>query len=688
MSQPEAQAPPAARTASLAALPAILALATALIWWRVPMERGVWFDDLFTMRAALVPWEGFEGAMRYEIMTPLYHMVLRGYFAVLAALGVETSVFAARLLGLALHLGAVSVLWFLLRRAFGARLGGLMTLLFAVSQQSLDTLLNVRGYALGVPAMAVATGCWMAALLAEPLADAAAERSRQKRLWTAYGLLAAVALWCHPISGAILALLAAGWFALAWPERARRPGALPFAFAAQALAAGSALPWVAWESLNALRRAAALAGDWRWDPSAGGVIQTLFEYYIYGQMPREDFTGGLYYALGVAVFALPAGAAAVAAFERRSGPPPGRAAAGFAFLCAAALANASILALVDALGIAGTYHPPRYPVFASPAWLFGIAGLAHWAAKRAGARLPWEYLVALLLLAAAPDANNRRDHVPSKIGIATWSEGKPGLFPPPGAPLFLRDTEMAKMLPRFYARWEPRPIAALSGLPDSEVDATILQLDTFRERERDIEAFFFLLRRGVFAESLEKHEANECAYRLRGVRHERLRGWFAEPRAWWPKSPVPASAVSRAMPHDMLARRGWAVPAVEEDSTVRVWTSSTLVSIPFDTPLPPGRWVAGIRGERWARPEPATEVLVRVYLGEGVTEQRMMLPEGDFLIPLPLEVAGEPVELRVEVAHALWRDGDKPREDGTWQGFGWLFHGAWVSPAPEPPPVP
>lgn len=187
------------------AFAAVLAVALALRLfeaWRTPL----WFDEIFTLRAARLPLPAMLGMLGTDIHPPLPTLLLAGW----RALGGEAAPWL-KLLPIATGVATVAVLYGFAADLFGRRAGLLAAALLAVHRTHVYVSQELRSYALLTLALTLAAwGAWRWA----------ARRPRGAALYVGG---AALALHTHYLGGLVLAFLGAWgpWAVRGAPRRWR-----------------------------------------------------------------------------------------------------------------------------------------------------------------------------------------------------------------------------------------------------------------------------------------------------------------------------------------------------------------------------------------------------------------------------------------------------------------------------------
>ncbi len=359
--------------------------------WRAGLESTVWMDETYTLLLVERPAAAVVRLTAHDSHPPLYYLALHGWLAAGRALGVEPGILWARSLNLLLWAVAAGAAWVIARRRFGPAAGPLVAWSVAGAAGLAQMAQDARSYGFASAGLAV---CFL--LLLEPSGEPGARREAGR--WSLYAAAAAFALWSHLLSGLVLACLGLLWAGLAL-TRPRRIRALVPAVAANAVALGLFLPWLARvpRQLAYLER---VGTGWMTPATWTNLLLTLVWWLPLGRLgipsrPRLE----ILLPLGVATVAVPvAGWLLARRPDRRAADPAGRAGGRLDRL--ERLEHGAVLGLGTGLlftlllwglaraGLAPVFHGPRYPLMASAAWGGGLACLAAAAALRLAGRRP------------------------------------------------------------------------------------------------------------------------------------------------------------------------------------------------------------------------------------------------------------------------------------------------------------
>lgn len=204
--------------------PALLALILATFALRLQRlaQQNIWWDEARNLTVALKPLGRIPFAPELDIQPPVYYGLLHLWARVSGmALGMPPSAlaFLARFLSLAAGLVAVALLYRLMQRLAGARVGLLAALVAGASPLWLAESQEIRMYTLGY---ALLTGAALALVTGLGLGTETRRPERSRRALGLFALLSALALLTHYNAVFILVAWYLWWAAWAWTRP--RPG--------------------------------------------------------------------------------------------------------------------------------------------------------------------------------------------------------------------------------------------------------------------------------------------------------------------------------------------------------------------------------------------------------------------------------------------------------------------------------
>jgi hypothetical protein len=663
--------------AVVAAAGALLTACFAATCWRASLESSLWGDEVYSLvLAAQSPGRVVElsGADWYP---PGYYLALSGWME-LGRLGDgEPGILWARGLNLLVWALLAVGTWTLSRRLLGPTGGALLAVAVAGGSAATQWAIDLRGYA---PVFAAATVGLL--LLVLDLVDSYA--GGRLLLWTAYGLLAATALWCHLLAIPLFALLGLGWLVCrlraGGPRRWR--GLLP-GLGAHLGALVLFLPWLVrvGSQTTALR---ATRADWMTPASIANLANVFLYWFPLGRLsgPANPPLPGLA-VLGVLTVAMPA-AALLAAKWRWSPEARPSAASLLAGLGLCVAACFSLLLWLAALfDLAPVFYGPRYPLLAAGLWAAGLTGLA----LRAGSTFRGRELavgVALgpwLLAGGIGQFLLARDE--PRRGLAGEREAIVAAAVA-GGPAFAFPSELIPFFRHTLGPLHLRPIEDLPCSAQGQQAITVVDLnpwpgiDRLRDRlaARAVTGGWLVHSRAT--QRLPKRQPLVAIHRLKRLDPAALdalcaRGWTPQRRA------VPARAVAVALAEDQARSDGWSYLEIAPDLAVGRWGSAESGRLRFRGSLSPGRYVVHLAGIR--RPQPAPSVEVSIGFEGGVDRRVTAVGPGRMELELPLVVGRKLRDPVLLVHHPTWSPqaalGTSDRRTLTF-----FFDSAWIEPAP------
>jgi len=655
--------------AGLVLLLALVAPLLLPIWLRASSESTLWIDEIHSLQLVHLTVPRLLDETARDLHPPGYPLALKAWLKAGRALGLEPGVPWARALNVGAWGFAVVAAWLTGLRLFGYGGAILLTLSTAGSSAAAVAVRDLRSYGFAFALLTIAL------LLLTVLRVTGRRGRRETLLWTLYGAALAGALWSHLLAAPAVALLTLSWLvSLRSDPRPVDRRAVAAGTAAHAGAWLLFLPWMARvpAQVGHLRRA---APEWMTPPTLENLGKVIAWWWPYGRIsPPGPEAEGWWLALGALAVGLPI---AVGLAGRRDAA--GEEAAKTMALLALPTAFGSLLVywLLARLGVAATFHGPRYPVLVGGLLAAGLVGAALHGVRRTRTAVlvlaPWLATSALGHAIAL-----QQESVPGGLTafraqveeVAEAAEVKS---------LFVTPSELAPFVRETFAGFELRRVEDLvCTAPDH---ALVLDVNPWRELDRPRDE---VVRRSVqrrrLAANVERHDWRDAQtaaslYRLDDLDAEFARELCA--RGLRPGSPIPAGAVASARPEDQLAADGWSYLELDDDLRGRRWAKVPEPRVRFDRTVPTGEYVLHLAGARLPYPEEV--VKLGVFAEGGNLAVEPPLPPGPFELTLPMTL-DRPRRPDLRLRHPLW----SPSETlgtGDARRLSFLFEGAWLTEA-------
>ena len=329
---------------------------TLLLWLRAGSEATLWIDEIHSLQLSQLPIPRLLDEAARDFHPPAYALALKAWIKAGRLLGLEPGTPWARALNLGVWWLAAAWGWFVGGAVLGRRRGALLTAAVSGSAAAAVAVRDLRGYAFVFAALFVAVVA-LTALLDEGRVGG----WPRPLLWAVYVSALTAALWSHLLAAPAVGLLAFAWFVLVLSGRRQvRRRRLAVGLAANAIPWLLFLPWL----VRVPAQVAHLRNDspdWMTPASVANLLRVFDWWLPLGRIAAPTAAAGLWLALlgGLAVV-LPLGAGLrTLARERRPDPATtlGRLALPPAVVCIV------LVWLVARLGLAATFHGPRYPVW-------------------------------------------------------------------------------------------------------------------------------------------------------------------------------------------------------------------------------------------------------------------------------------------------------------------------------------
>lgn len=650
----------------------LIALLLPLVWMRAGAESRLWIDEIHSLQLSQLAVDRLLDESARDFHPPGYALALKLWIKIGRLGGLDPGLPWARALNVVVWLASAAAAWALGAAMLGRREGALLTLAVAGSAAAAVVVGDVRSYAFA------SCSLFLAVLLLAALRDSSRFGGYARWLWAAYGALLSVALWSHLLAAPVVALLGATWIACVaatpqggtqrTPTWRLRPGLV-----AHAVPWLLFLPWLV-EVPGQLAHLERTAPDWMTPASAGNLLRVFTWWLPLGRIgapsPAAEIALSLLGGLAVAV-PIAAGLGA-----RRSEGPPGPASTLAALALPTAVGSVLLFWLLARLGIAATFHAPRYPLLVGGVLAAGLAGAALAGGRRvsrAAAALAFWIVAGLVGQALAI-----RQAAPAG-GVAAFRPQVEALAAGTGGKLFVTPSELAPFVRRTFAGFDLRPIEELACSPPDA--ALVLDVNPWPalDRTRDL-VMAQAIGAGLLAAGVDRRDFSDLQTSATLYRLEDLdRDLAAElcRRGFRPTATAPADAIAAAEPEDQLAGDGWSYLELE-GLEARRWGTRPRVRIRFDRVVPPGSYLLHLRGARQPYPDEVATLAVRMA-GTSLDAELPVAPGAiDLALPVEIERARRPV---LSVGHPTWSPAAEmgsidPRR------LSFLFDAAWLAPAP------
>jgi len=586
---------------------------------------------------------------------------LKGWLAVGRGLGLAPGVLWGRCLNLGAFGLLVAFCWVVGRRTWGVFGGTLGTVVVASGAYPALFARDLRSYGLASVAL---FGAFLAL---------------HHRRWAWYALAAAVALWSHLLSGVAIGAMAA--VAVAGMIRKRDGREVWRAVLAHLGILLAFLPWLP-RVRDQLAYVEASQPTWMTPATVANLGRVFTFWFPFGRIGfPESSSNAPLVPLGIAALAVPALFLGAAGWRGRRRDDGLALAAGKAGAVALAVVGLYVGLLWGAqrLGLAHTFHGPRYPALVAPIALLGLGLVVVWGA----ARLGWPRWTAVAVLvpwiACSGVGQIKIAREEAHWGIVGAREQLARYLPEAGGSVYILPSELAP----FYRGLFP-------GHSVHRLDA--LDLETLKEAVTVVDVgFWHSLYRGP--DALARHvleEAPDTArwrfpepqgdytlYRVRGAGLSALAalrqtGWRS--RKSLELQAVQPPAVAMALPEDQVPGPRWSFLEIGPEERTARWAMAERVTAHFDVPLPAGAYILHLEGYRY--PFPQEPGPLRIRLPGGDPWRDFAVPAGPFHLQVPVTVERALPRPRLEVEHGVWQpQAVGLSEDSRTLSF--LFYGAW-----------
>ena len=691
---------------SAAGLVLLLAVLAPLTLWRLQLETSLWIDETYSLLLTTYPVDEVLARTALDANPPGYYLALKLWLKVARVLGFEPGVLWARLLNGLLWGVLAAGAWLGGRRLLGRRAGTLLAWVVAGGACAAWVARDLRGYGM---ATVFLFGAYLAvvAVAGRPPED----RHRRKLLWTLWGLYAlcaTAALWTHLLSAVVLAAFGLAWLALETARRRLGAANLAPAVVGHALPVVLFSPWLRrlGQQLAYVERS---DPQWMTPPTLANLGWVVSFWYPFGRIgaPEGDASRVLI-PLGLAAVLVPV-LAAVALLARarrarepgaepdrtgRQPPAPRVAATGLAAAVVGlggSLLYVLAIWLLDRLGLAHTFHGPRYPVLAVHLWAAGLVGLGTWAADRAGARLRWAAVAFAPWLLASALGQARLASAERWGDLPELRQAAGGSWPGAGEPLYLMPPELAPFYEGSLAHLDVRRIERLPCEEAGGGSAAVLDLNFWKELDRPRDHLVrTLLETGRLGAKIDevgypRDAPTLVLYRVEGLDGELL-SELCRRGLRPPLRDRMTGSVSEALPEAQLSPDHWSYLEVSPALETYRWSKAERTPVVFDRALAPGEYVLHVVGYRPGKPVAATPVRFTL---EGVGSfLEEAVPEGRFHVRFQVTWPRRATAPVLTVVHPVWRTGGAA--DGSRRRLSFLLYGAWLVPAGEeaPPHIP
>jgi hypothetical protein len=631
----------------------LLAVLLPVLLYRAGRESSLWIDEVHTLVTVATPVPEMLDHLAVDAHPPLYFLMLKGWLAVVQAIAPQAGLFWARLPNVLLWLLLAATAWFGGRRLVGEGPGALLAWAVAASATAGQMAKEMRGYALVGAAL---FGCFLLMAVAVQRARRA-ESGADGALWAAYGVLASAAMWTHHLAALVLGLLGMAWLAGEVCARRWRRSSFAVGFAAQAVAAGSAVPL----AVDITRQVAHVAAQPAWTtPATTWNLLGSFTYWIpFGRVGAPQWPssaapmllGALSLAVPVVVWASASRRPASSAPDTCRQTQRWLAVTGLGVAVAYTLLTWSI----DRWMGLQLFHAERYTMPVAALYATGLAMAACLAAQAFGGatRLALGLLAPWLACAAIGHAwviRIENDH-----GLGKWLPEAVDLLPGPGAPLYAGPEPLLPMFRSSLAAFDVRPLRAIGQHPAGVDEATVLHLSLWSV-DPPAEVFFWTL---LVNDRLAAHRVERMLptggrdfriVQLRQLDRDLIARHAAH--GFEPDARIPAEALSAASPLLQRRRLGWAILEVNEQGEPFRWGRREEVTVHFDRPVAPGRYRLHLHGVRPAAPTETAAMALRLH---GTDWQRTLnVPPGPFELDLRIELDHPLSPPVLHITHPVW----------------------------------
>ncbi|MCP4661858.1 MAG: hypothetical protein GY856_41170 [bacterium] len=680
---------PRLRCPAWSGLALLLALWLPLTVWRAQLESNFWIDETYSVMLTTYPVSRLVELTAADAHPPGYYLALKVWLKTGRLLGFEPGIRWARSLNVACWVFLAVAAWFGGRRLFGTRGGTIFAWTVAGSAYPALVARDLRSY--GVATVALLVSFLVLLLLVRRHDHAPTHGGRTLLLWAAYAVAAGVALWTHLLSTIALGLLLLLWIGVFVRRRHLTPAFAWGGLAANLVAVMGFLPWLAMigRQLGYLQRS---APDWMTPPTVANLFRVFTFWYPFSRIGDPTSEGnGLLVPLGIVAVCLPLAAALWAASrgsEQGNGSFAGRAAV---LAMAAAFGFVTVLWGLHRFGFTYTFHGPRYPALTANLWAAGLGLLAVFSVGRlrAGRGLavalvaPW-----LISSALAQWILVGRE---AQWGLANWEGRLAGLFPEPGAAIYVMPSELIPFYRRSLAKYTIRRIDDLPCDGKAMANATVVNVNFWSglDRPRD-----HLLRHLIESSSAAEHVARKgfperqkdyTMYRIEGIRSEFM-AELCETGVSSKAERTLAGAASKALPEDQVAGAQWSFLEMRPDLETSRWATAQSTPVVFDQALAAGDYILHLSGYR--SPYPREPLTMRLSLDDETPHFEEPVRNGMFHLRFPVHLRNAHHRPVVVVEHDTWRPADYyTSNDRRTLAFlllaGWFEHRNTVPEAPR-----
>ncbi|MCP4548516.1 MAG: hypothetical protein GY835_18830 [bacterium] len=659
MSDDRRKLPPRLRAPACSGLVLLLALWLPLTAWRAQLESNFWIDETYSVMLTTYPASRLIEMTAADAHPPGYYLALKVWLKTGRLLGFEPGIRWARALNVGCWGFLAIAAWLGGRRLFGSRGGTLFAWTVAGSAYPALVARDLRSY--GVATVALLVCFLVLLLLVRRRDDDTADSTRILLLWAAYAGAASVALWTHLLSTIALGLLFLLWIGFFVRRRHMIPAFAWGGLGAHLVVVLGFLPWLAriGRQLGYLERS---APDWMTPPTVANLFRVFTFWYPFSRIGDPTSEGnGVLVPLGVVAVGLPLAAALWAAClrsEQGAGSFTARAAI---LATAVAFGFVTVLWGLHRLGITYTFHGPRYPALTANLWAAGLGLLAVFSAGRLRAKrglavalvAPWLICSALgQWILAGREA---------QWGLASWEGRLGGLFPQPGAAIYVMPSELIPFYRRSLSKYALRRIDDLPCDGKTLKTATVVNVNFWSglDRPRD-----HLLRHLIETSTVAKHvvrkgfperQKDYTMYRLEEI-HPDVMGGLCEDGVLSKADRTLAGAASRALPEYQIAGAHWSFLEIRPELETSRWSTAQATPVVFDQALAAGDYILHLTGYR--SPYPHEPLMMRVSLDDATNSFEEPVPGGAFHLRFPVQLRAANQRPVVMVEHDTWRPAD------------------------------
>jgi hypothetical protein len=632
----------ARRVAFIAA--AVLVTLLPLRLYRACIEQSITVDETFALMVSGHPYREIVELTSIDQHPPGFYFVLRAWESLGTMLHVAPALWWARLPNVAawcaLVLGCSIILGPRLRRWEAVFVTAL-----ACGGSAAGDVAHVAGiYAIPVTALTI---CFLLMFV-----DSSNETPPVRHLpgLLVYTALAVVALYSHLLSAPVLCIFAAAWAALVLRKPRRKHLLARWAVVHLAIAL-LFLPW----ALHLRHQLSAFSSDTRaWTTPATllNLVRTFTVWYPFGAL-GEDVANirWWHYMLGAASWApFVVSFFAVAAKRKLDWP----CAAGWLAI-ACATANIVLLWGVEKLGIAHTWHGPRYPVLTAPLWAFGIAACALHYGRNSRHGFVAAVVLCIPWFACSAIGQFTSIRQERHAGLAGWKVGVPG-YPHRGDPVYVMPSGLIPYHEKELEELNPQPIERLLDRQTSATKVAILNLNPWPGTDRLSDVYLrALINSGVLA---DEHTSRKIPQTVMGYTLHWLMGFrpdaaakFKTPGLQPPLPELPGNTVSAAFVQDQRLNDGWSAANPTTSFYVTRIVQPGGAVLRFSKPVRKGNYVLQFVGQLFA-PAGTREHFKLEIPGESISQEFATVP-GSVSLRVPVELHEDHSQLALEIAPPL-----------------------------------